>query len=66
MLSPSMVKMWISFVGIILLILAMGLIFLSRTKLHGIFAGIIAILAYAFFIFGSIIIFYIVFSGPTG
>jgi len=66
MMSPSMLKMWISFVGIIFLILAIGLIVLSRNKLHGIIAGIIAFFAYLLFILGSIIIFYIVFSGPTG
>lgn len=66
MMSPSMLKMWISFVGIIFLILAIGLIVLSRNKLRGILAGIVALLAYILFILGSIIIFYIVFSGPTG
>lgn len=66
MMSPSMLKMWISFAGIIFLILAIGLILLSRSKLRGIIAGIVAFLAYILFILGSIIIFYIVFSGPTG
>lgn len=66
MMTPSMLKMWISFVGIIFLILAIGLIVLSRHKLRGIIAGIVALFAYLLFILGSIIIFYIVFSGPTG
>jgi hypothetical protein len=61
-----MLKMYISFAGMILLILAIGLILLSRHKLKGWFAGIISFLAYISFIFGGLIILYIVFSGPTG
>ncbi|WP_099158368.1 DUF2768 domain-containing protein [Virgibacillus ndiopensis] len=64
-MSQSMLKMWISFAGIILLLVAIGLILLSRHKLHGWFAGIVSLLAYICLIIGSIIIFYIVFSGPT-
>jgi hypothetical protein len=64
-MSESMLKMYISFAGMIFLFLAIGLIWLSRNKLSGFFSGITAILAYLFFIAGSIIIFYIVFSGPT-
>ncbi|MFC0523145.1 DUF2768 domain-containing protein [Pontibacillus salicampi] len=64
-MSTSMLKMYISFAGIIFMFLAVGLILLSRYKLKGIFAGIAAFLAYIFLIAGGIIIFYIVFSGPT-
>ncbi|WP_188453853.1 DUF2768 family protein [Virgibacillus oceani] len=64
-MSQSMLKMWISFAGIILLLLAIGLILLSRYKLKGWLAGIVTLLAYICLIIGSIIIFYIVFSGPT-
>ncbi|MBM7569819.1 DUF2768 family protein [Aquibacillus albus] len=65
-MSIPMLKMYISFAGIIFLLLAIGLILLSRHKLKGFFATIVALLAYLFFIVGSIIIFYIVMSGPTG
>lgn len=64
-MSESMLKMYISFGGIISLFLAVGLIYLSRHKLSGILAGIVAFFAYAFMILGGIIIFYIVISGPT-
>ncbi|MFZ3578174.1 DUF2768 domain-containing protein [Virgibacillus sp. DJP39] len=64
-MSTSMLNMYISFVGMGLLILAIGLIVLSRYKLKGWLAGIVATIAYICLIFGSIIIFYIVLSGPT-
>ncbi|HIS28727.1 MAG TPA: DUF2768 domain-containing protein [Candidatus Avamphibacillus intestinigallinarum] len=64
-MSVPMLKMYISFAGMLLLILSIGLILLSRTKLKGFFAGIVAIIAYIFFIVGALIILYIVFSGPT-
>lgn len=65
-MSVSMLKMYISFAGMILLILAIGLILLSRYKLKGLFAGVVSLFAYISFILGGIIILYIVFSGPTG
>ncbi|GGH68857.1 hypothetical protein GCM10010978_02290 [Compostibacillus humi] len=64
-MSISMLKMYISFAGMILLILAMGLIYLSRNKLKGWVAGIISLLAYICLVLGGLIILYIVFSGPT-
>ena len=64
-MSESMLKMYISFAGIISLFLAVGLIYLSRHKLKGFIAGVVAVLAYVFMIFGGVIIFYIVLSGPT-
>jgi L-asparagine transporter-like permease len=65
-MSASMLKMWISFAGMILLMLAIGLILLSRYKLKGWLAGIVSVLAYLSLIIGGLIIIYIVFSGPTG
>lgn len=65
-MSIPMLKMWISFAGMILLILAIGLILLSRHKLKGWLAGFISILAYLSLVTGGLIILYIVFSGPTG
>ncbi|HLR63169.1 MAG TPA: DUF2768 domain-containing protein [Lentibacillus sp.] len=64
-MSESMMNMWISFAGMGLLILAMGLVLLSRYKLKGVLSAIVTILAYLSLIFGAIIILYIVFSGPT-
>lgn len=65
-MSTSMLKMYISFAGMIFLILAIGLIVLSRYKLKGIFAGIVSLLAYICLVLGALIILYIVFTGPTG
>ncbi|WP_192869519.1 DUF2768 domain-containing protein [Lentibacillus sediminis] len=58
-------KMWVSFIGMGLLIVAMGLILLSRHKLKGIFAAAVSFLAYGSFLLGALIVFYTVFSGPT-
>ncbi|AIF43559.1 DUF2768 domain-containing protein [Virgibacillus sp. SK37] len=65
-MSQSMLNMYISFAGMLLLFLAIGLIWLSRNKLNGWLSGIISILSYISLLLGSIIILYIVFSGPTG
>lgn len=64
-LSVSMLMMYIAFVGMILLILAIGLIVLSRSKLKGWLAGMVSFLAYICLITGGLIILYVVLSGPT-
>lgn len=64
-MSDSMLKMYISFAGMILLFLAMGLIWLSRKKLKGFLAGIVSLLAYLSLVSGAIIIIFVVFTGPT-
>ncbi|GAB3791830.1 DUF2768 domain-containing protein [Virgibacillus kimchii] len=64
-MSEAMLKMYISFAGMAFLILAVVLILFSRYKLNGWIRGIVSLLAYVFLILGSLIIFYIVFSGPT-
>ncbi|HLS06625.1 MAG TPA: DUF2768 domain-containing protein [Bacillota bacterium] len=64
-MSVSLLKMWISFAGIILLFIATGLILLSRHKLQGWLAGLVSLIAYISLILGGLIILYIVFSGPT-
>ncbi|MFD2762240.1 DUF2768 domain-containing protein [Lentibacillus juripiscarius] len=64
-MSEGMLNMWISFIGMGLLLLAMGLIVFSRYKLKGWVAGIVSIFAYLSLVFGAVIIIYIVFSGPT-
>lgn len=64
-MSISMLKMYISFVGMILLFLALGLIWLSRKKLQGWLAGVVSLLAYLSLVSGALIILFIVFTGPT-
>ncbi|SHG64498.1 MULTISPECIES: DUF2768 domain-containing protein [Virgibacillus] len=64
-MSQAMLKMYISFVGMALLLVAIGFILLARYKLKGWLAGVVSLLAYISLIFGSLIIFYIVFSGPS-
>ncbi len=62
-----MLNMWISFVGMGLMILAVIAIYLSRYKCkHKFFKAITAIFAYACMITGGLIMIYIVFSGPSG
>lgn len=61
----SMMKMWVSFAGIALLVIAVTFISLSRYKLKGWLSRIVAFVAYIAFVLGGLIIFYIVFSGPT-
>ncbi|MFC2948303.1 DUF2768 domain-containing protein [Virgibacillus sediminis] len=61
----AMDKMWVSFAGMGFLIVAMALILWSRHRLKGLPAVIVASVAYLLFILGALIIFYIVFSGPT-
>ncbi|RCW64906.1 DUF2768 domain-containing protein [Saliterribacillus persicus] len=64
-MSPALLKMYISFAGIIALFLAVGLIMLSRYKLNGFISKIVAFLAYLFLLVGGLIITYVVLSGPT-
>ncbi|MGI2327073.1 DUF2768 domain-containing protein [Planococcus sp. YIM B11945] len=60
-------KMWVSFAGIAFLLLAMGLIYVSRYKLtNGILKFIFALVAYILLVLGFIITAFTVFSGPTG
>lgn len=64
-MSLSMLKMYVSFVGIILLFLALGLRWLSNKKLTGWVAGLVTLLAFLCLVGGAIIILYVVFTGPT-
>ena len=50
MVSPAMIKMWISIAGMGLMFLAIITIYLSRYKLNGALRYITAILAYLFMI----------------
>ncbi|TFB23959.1 DUF2768 domain-containing protein [Filobacillus milosensis] len=65
-MSEGMLRMYISFAGMASLVISALLIVLARHKLKGIFRVIVSILAYILLIIGGFIIFFIVFSGPTG
>jgi hypothetical protein len=64
-MSPGLMKMWISFGAIGFMFLSIISIYFSRYKLKGVFRAVTAFIAYAFMILAGIIIFLIVFSGPT-
>lgn len=65
-MSPGLMKMWISFISMLFMIIAVFSIYLSRYKLKNKFLKIIfALIAYAFIILAGIIMLIIVFSGPT-
>lgn len=60
-----MLRMYVSFGGMALLLVASALILLGRIKLKGILKAVVTIIAYIFFLVGALIILFIVFSGPT-
>ncbi|HEX7065450.1 MAG TPA: DUF2768 domain-containing protein [Bacillales bacterium] len=65
-MSPGLIKMWISFVAIILFAIAAALIMLSRNKLKGFWKGLAAVMAYLCMGVAGIIVILIVLSGaPT-
>jgi amino acid transporter len=64
-MSPSLLKMWISLAGMGFMFFAIILIYFSRYKLKGFFKILTAIIAYILMILSGIIIFFVVFSGPT-
>ncbi|MDQ0158494.1 DUF2768 domain-containing protein [Alkalibacillus salilacus] len=64
-MSEPLLRMYISFLGMILLFVATGLILLARHKLKGVVSVVVAVIAYLCMVVGGFIIFYIVFSGPT-
>ncbi|MBS4199514.1 DUF2768 domain-containing protein [Bacillus sp. FJAT-49732] len=65
-MSPSMQKMWISIIGMLLLALAMFTIYLSRYKLNNKILKIVtAISAWLFMIIGGLIMLFVVLTGPT-
>ena len=64
-MTPGMLKMYISFVGIGFMAFSVLLIYLSRYKIKGFFSVLLAIIAYILMILAGIIIFFVVFSGPV-
>ncbi|MFE8702668.1 DUF2768 domain-containing protein [Cytobacillus sp. FJAT-54145] len=65
-MSPSLVKMWISLGAMGFMFIAIILIYLSRFKFNNrVFKFITAFFAYLLMIVSGIVIFFVVFSGPT-
>ncbi|MBA4536072.1 DUF2768 domain-containing protein [Bacillus aquiflavi] len=64
-MSPSLMKMWISLASMGFMFISIVLIYLSRFKLKGMFKVVTAVIAYILMIVAGIIIFLVVFSGPT-
>lgn len=65
MMSPALMKMWISFASMGFMFISIILIYFSRFKLKGLFKAIVTILAYIFMILAGIIIIFVVFTGPV-
>ncbi|HET7578564.1 MAG TPA: DUF2768 domain-containing protein [Bacillales bacterium] len=65
-MSPGLVKMWISFVAILLFFLAVVLIMASRNKLKGFWRALTASFAYFFLVVAGLIVILIVISGAPG
>nr|WP_251125790.1 MULTISPECIES: DUF2768 domain-containing protein [unclassified Exiguobacterium] len=58
--------MWISFAGIGAFALAALMVALSHTKLSGWFATLVRLIAFIIFLFGTVVMIFVVVSGPTG
>ncbi|MFA8437990.1 DUF2768 domain-containing protein [Pueribacillus sp. YX66] len=64
-MSPGLMKMWVSFVAIALMFVAVITILLSRDKLKGVLKIIVSTFAYLCMIVAGFIMFIVVFSGPV-
>lgn len=64
-MSPALLKMYVSFIGMGCMIVSLFAIYLSRFKLKGFFKIVTAVIAYLLMITAGLIIFFVVFSGPT-
>ncbi|MCM3756857.1 DUF2768 domain-containing protein [Sporosarcina aquimarina] len=63
----SLDKMWLSFYAMGFMMISMGLIHVSRTKLTNKLLKIVfAVIAYCLLIFSFFAMIYLVFNGPTG
>ena len=66
MMTPALMKMWISLSSMGFMFIAIILIYLSRFKLkQKIFKIVTAVFAYLLLFTSGLIIFLVVFSGPT-
>lgn len=61
-MSPAMLKMWISIVGLGLMFLAISAIYLSRYKLKGVLRFVTALIAYIFMIVSGFFLFLVLFT----
>ncbi|WP_433742863.1 DUF2768 domain-containing protein [Falsibacillus pallidus] len=65
-MSPGMMKMWISFASMGLMILSILTIYLSRYKIKlKLVKFIVAFFAYIFLILSGLLMVYVVFSSPN-
>ncbi|CAH0345554.1 MULTISPECIES: DUF2768 domain-containing protein [unclassified Bacillus (in: firmicutes)] len=64
-MTPALQKMWISFAAMGFMFISILTIYLSRYKLKGFLRVFSAIFAYILMILAGLIIFFVVFSGPT-
>ncbi|KKK37587.1 hypothetical protein WQ57_12685 [Mesobacillus campisalis] len=64
-MSPALMKMWVSFAGMGFMFLSLISLYFSRYKLKGFFKAVTALIAYVLMIAAGLIIFLVVFSGPT-
>jgi len=63
--SPGMARMLVTFIAMGMMVLSLFLIYLGRYKIKNAFRWFFTITAYIFMILSGLIIFVIVFSGPT-
>lgn len=61
-MSPAMLKMWISIIGMMFMFLAILIIYVSRFKLRGILKIVTALLAYMLMAVSGILIILILFT----
>ena len=65
-MTPALQKMWISFIAMFFMTVSIFSIYFSRYKLKGkIMKALTAGVAYILMITAGLIIFFVVFSGPT-
>ena len=65
-MSPALMKMWISLAAMGFMFIAIIFIYLSRYKLkQGVLKAFTAIIAYLLLVVSGLIIFLVVFTGPS-
>lgn len=63
-MTPGLIKMWISFIAMGLLVVSAFSIMISRQKLQGVWRVLLASFAYVCMIVAGIVIVLIVLTGP--
>lgn len=64
-MSPGLARMFVTFIAMGMMVLSLFLIYLGRYKIKNAFRWVFTVAAYLFMILSGLIIFAIVFSGPT-